>query len=208
MQHGGNPSGHLGPSVTNLYAVGDYGTVAHYDGTAWTLQSSGTTEDLFAVWGSSQGGLYAVGRSGTVLQYQDNATDNSTPSCPFKEAIAGPSDLHLLRSARDQNLKTPAGLLLTALFYATAPETASIIHDEPELQKKLQQLVAQNRGALQDMAQGQPGMIGSSTIHETISFLKALQSRGSWSLGFILNGAIRALERGWLPVLLHVAIKQ
>jgi alpha-tubulin suppressor-like RCC1 family protein len=52
-------------------AVGNYGTIlTSVDGTAWTLRTSGTTNDLFgATWGGGQ--FVAVGRSGTILTSSD-----------------------------------------------------------------------------------------------------------------------------------------
>ena len=55
---------------TNAFAVGDSGVVLHYDGTTWTPQSSGTTQDLKAVWGvGGSGPVFAVGDAGTILSY-------------------------------------------------------------------------------------------------------------------------------------------
>jgi photosystem II stability/assembly factor-like uncharacterized protein len=54
---------------TNAFAVGDNGTILHYDGAAWNGMSSGTTNDLFAVWGCGMDNVYAAGDSGTILLY-------------------------------------------------------------------------------------------------------------------------------------------
>src|SRR5690348_10293964 len=43
-----------GTSGTDVFAVGAGGAILHYDGRAWTPQASGTTRDLFALWGSSR----------------------------------------------------------------------------------------------------------------------------------------------------------
>lgn len=46
----------------NLYAVGNGGLILHSDGTGtWTQQTSGTTVDLKAIYGSSANDIYAVG---------------------------------------------------------------------------------------------------------------------------------------------------
>jgi hypothetical protein len=59
-------------SPTYVTAVGDSGFVVHYDGTAWTPQTSGTTQHLNAVWGSGSGTgglIFAVGNGGTILSF-------------------------------------------------------------------------------------------------------------------------------------------
>ena len=57
-----------GSCATNVFAVGDNGTILHYDG-KWTAMSSGTQQWLNAVWGSSATNVFAVGDNGTVLCY-------------------------------------------------------------------------------------------------------------------------------------------
>jgi hypothetical protein len=42
-----------GSSLSDVFAVGNYGTIMHYDGSAWGAMTSGTTTDLIGVWGSS-----------------------------------------------------------------------------------------------------------------------------------------------------------
>jgi hypothetical protein len=59
-------------SPTYVIAVGDSGFIVHYDGTAWTSQTSGTTQHLNAVWGSGSGigaAIFAVGSAGTILSF-------------------------------------------------------------------------------------------------------------------------------------------
>ncbi|MCS6914238.1 MAG: hypothetical protein RMK29_08495 [Myxococcales bacterium] len=56
-------------SPTSAWAVGDHGTVLHFDGTSWRSLPSGTTAHLYAVWGSSPDHVWAVGERGTVLRW-------------------------------------------------------------------------------------------------------------------------------------------
>ena len=42
-------SGVWGSSGEDVFAVGAFGTILHYDGTAWSLMDSGTTEGLYGV---------------------------------------------------------------------------------------------------------------------------------------------------------------
>lgn len=49
-------------------AVGDAGEIRRYDGTSWSLQASGTTKNLNAVWGVGTS-VFAAGDGGTILRY-------------------------------------------------------------------------------------------------------------------------------------------
>ncbi len=60
-------------SGTTVFAVGDAGTILRYDGSSWTPLTSGTSEDLYAVWGSSASDVYAAGDNGTLLRYTGSA---------------------------------------------------------------------------------------------------------------------------------------
>jgi hypothetical protein len=59
-----------GSSGSDVFAVGEAGTVVHYDGESWTTQDSRTSDNLYAVWGSGPTDVFAVGGlEGTILHY-------------------------------------------------------------------------------------------------------------------------------------------
>src|SRR5437773_667089 len=58
-----------GATGNDVFAVGDDGSIWHYDGTSWTAQPSGTTQVLYGVWGSGRKDVFAVGTGGTILHY-------------------------------------------------------------------------------------------------------------------------------------------
>lgn len=67
----------FGFGANDVWAVGDEGTVIHWDGTSWTKLSTpfDDAEDkpnLVAVWGSSPDDVWIVG-DGTMLHFQGNA---------------------------------------------------------------------------------------------------------------------------------------
>ncbi|BAP57192.1 glucosyltransferase-I precursor [Thioploca ingrica] len=62
-------SGVWGSSSRNLFAVGDGGTLFHYDGQTWSAMNSGTSLSLKAIWGSSSNDVFVVGDQGTILHY-------------------------------------------------------------------------------------------------------------------------------------------
>jgi photosystem II stability/assembly factor-like uncharacterized protein len=49
-----------GSSGDNVFTVGDNGTIQHYDGSSWQPMASGSTEDIFAIWGLPTGEIFAV----------------------------------------------------------------------------------------------------------------------------------------------------
>ena len=50
-----------GVSEEDLWAVGADGALAHFDGTVWTLERSGSTHHLKSVWGRGPNDVWAVG---------------------------------------------------------------------------------------------------------------------------------------------------
>lgn len=63
----------FGTSATDVWAVGDNGTILHRDGSSWSTVNSGTTKNLNAVWAKSPGEVWVVGDGGTVLHYSGGA---------------------------------------------------------------------------------------------------------------------------------------
>ena len=58
-----------GTSSTDVFAVGENGTILHYDGVVWGPMNSGVPVTLFGVWGSSSMDVFAVGQNGTICHY-------------------------------------------------------------------------------------------------------------------------------------------
>ncbi len=57
----------------HLYLAGNGGAVVHYDGVEWTRMDTGTTKNLYGIWGYEDAGgltLYAVGESGKMVRFQ------------------------------------------------------------------------------------------------------------------------------------------
>ncbi|MCK4389834.1 MAG: chitobiase/beta-hexosaminidase C-terminal domain-containing protein [Desulfobacterales bacterium] len=69
LPQGNTLNGIWGSSGNKVFAVGDSGTILHYDGSHWSRMSSGTYAGLNAVWGSSRSDVFAVGGYGTILHY-------------------------------------------------------------------------------------------------------------------------------------------
>lgn len=57
-----------GESVDSIYVAGTEGRLAHFDGTQWTLQSTGTTGSLYAVYVVPGGNVVAGGADGLLLR--------------------------------------------------------------------------------------------------------------------------------------------
>ncbi len=58
-----------GTGPGDVFAVGDNGTVLHYDGAAWSPMDSGVSAVLYDVWGSGSGDVFAVGQGGAICHY-------------------------------------------------------------------------------------------------------------------------------------------
>lgn len=65
-----------GAASDDIWAVGDYGTIMHYDGLTWQLALRAgtlTTQDFYAVYGVSATDIWAVGAAGTLAHYDGKA---------------------------------------------------------------------------------------------------------------------------------------
>ena len=51
----------------DVWVAGENGTLRHYNGTAWSASSSGTTAHLYALWGSAANDVWAVGYYGAII---------------------------------------------------------------------------------------------------------------------------------------------
>jgi len=58
-----------GSSASDVFAVGDDGTILHFNGLRWAAMSSTTTETLRSVSGTAPDNVYAAGDNGTALHY-------------------------------------------------------------------------------------------------------------------------------------------
>jgi len=58
-----------GTASNDVWAVGDGGTILHFNGTTWVRVNSGTSSNLRAVWGVAPKRVWAVGEKGTLLEY-------------------------------------------------------------------------------------------------------------------------------------------
>ena len=68
-----------GTADDDIFAVGGFGTILHYDGSSWNKMESGTEERLYDVWGTAAGDVFAVGNDGVVLHY--DGSDWTEMSC-------------------------------------------------------------------------------------------------------------------------------
>src|SRR6185312_2508654 len=76
-----------GSAADDVFAVGENGTILHFDGSAAAPMTSPTNEALVDVWGNSGTDVYAVGLSGTILHY-DGAAWSVMPS-PVSDGLLG-----------------------------------------------------------------------------------------------------------------------
>jgi hypothetical protein len=56
-----------------VFAVGEAGAIIHFNGTNWSVMTSGATAFLRGVWGASANDVFAVGDGGTILHYNGSS---------------------------------------------------------------------------------------------------------------------------------------
>lgn len=57
-------------SSSDIWIVGDQGTLLHYDGGSWKKMDAGTSRNLLSIWGDALGNVWILGEQGTLLQRQ------------------------------------------------------------------------------------------------------------------------------------------
>jgi hypothetical protein len=60
-------------SASDVFAIGDGGTIIRRTNGAWAAMTSGTTTTLNAVWASSSSNVWAVGAGGAILRFNGTA---------------------------------------------------------------------------------------------------------------------------------------
>ena len=69
QRYDGRTPRRMGNGRSNMWAVGSQGTILRWDGNKWRTLSSGTTNNLHAVWGADVRNVWAVGEGGTILRW-------------------------------------------------------------------------------------------------------------------------------------------
>ncbi len=72
-----------GSSGDNVYAVGDYGTLLHFNGVAWSDLSdnipwSGTARNIYGIWGTAADNVYCAADTGVLYHYDGTAWNRLT----------------------------------------------------------------------------------------------------------------------------------
>lgn len=75
-----NLRGVWGMSDNDIWAVGDGGTVVHFDGKAWSPAKSGTAENLTGVYGVAQNDVWASSEKGSVLHWDGSSWTQASHS--------------------------------------------------------------------------------------------------------------------------------
>jgi hypothetical protein len=94
-----------GNSSSDVFAVGDGGTILHYDGVSWSAMTSNTSNYLLGVWGSGASDVFAVGgpqptAGGTIYHYDGTWTQmTSTPQFIYAVSGTGPADVYAVGKA-------------------------------------------------------------------------------------------------------------
>ena len=126
----GNPLlGIWGSSGSDVFAVGEGGTILHYDGTSWSSMNSGSANRLIDIWGSSGSDVFAVGVWGTILHYEGpdyayaepngNCGGNGPCFSMIQSAIDGSDDGTLIKIGEgtyDENVVIDKNVILVFVW--------------------------------------------------------------------------------------------
>ncbi len=70
-------------STHQFYAVGENGSIFHFNGTSWSTTGLSTPQDLYGIWGNAENGditvLYAVGDNATIVRFDGSDWTDLTP---------------------------------------------------------------------------------------------------------------------------------
>lgn len=100
-------SGIWGSDVDDIWAVGEAGTILHYDGEQWTASDSATTISLHAVSGTARDDVWAVGES-IVLHWDGKRWSDVLNEPNLQEILlsvwaAGPDSVFMVGLTTDTN---------------------------------------------------------------------------------------------------------
>lgn len=72
-----------GTAANDVYAVGQRGVVIHFDGTVWSEELAGASDDLVSLWGTGPDRVVAVGgRSNGIVSVWDGTSWHTTDLAP------------------------------------------------------------------------------------------------------------------------------
>jgi photosystem II stability/assembly factor-like uncharacterized protein len=113
-----------GTSASNIFAVGDEATIAHFDGTSWKSMSAGDYNGtILKVWAASDHDAFAVAQSGVILRYDGAKWSVSCLASDDLTAIwgSGASDVWALSYDRAYHYDGAkwTGTMLPTEYYAS-----------------------------------------------------------------------------------------
>lgn len=76
-------------SATDVWAVGNVGSILRYDGKTWKRVESGTTADLLGVWARKANEVYFAAGAGGLLRFDGNAVSKMTTTAITTGEITG-----------------------------------------------------------------------------------------------------------------------
>jgi len=116
-----------GSGPSDVWAVGQRGAVLHYDGSTWTEELVGASDDLIAVWGTGPDHVVAVGGRGVGIASVFDGTEWRTESLAPTPGLNG----IWTRSAGTAHAVGVAGTLVTfdTTTFEVVPETSGAADD-------------------------------------------------------------------------------
>ncbi len=104
-----------GNAANDVWAVGEDGAIAHWDGNAWALVASNVTTHLRAVWASSATNAWAVGDDATIVRW------DGTAWAQVAHGLATTDDLHGIWGASGSNVFAVGGQQTSGVVLRYSP---------------------------------------------------------------------------------------
>ena len=80
-----------GNITTEIFCVGEFGTIIYHDGSTWQSQASGTIYNLNGVWGTSGSDVFTAGDNETIIHYNGTSWTQQNTAGANLNAIWGSS---------------------------------------------------------------------------------------------------------------------
>ena len=130
------------------------------------------------------------------------------PYCPLVCSLDNEEQINGLRRFRDYSLsKNIFGLVLVYLYYQNATEVSEILYENPNLKKRLRDLVSEHINIVDDVIKGRKVFLSESEVTDIIDFANDLKTEGSPNLRSDINLVIEALQEGYLLHGLGVSVE-
>jgi PKD repeat protein len=118
--------------------------------------------------------------------------------CPLARSLNNEQDIETLQKVRDRMLPSITGMVLVSMYYRNAFEMVQMLEENPLLQERLREVVANNIGVAEQLIAGELAVVSADQTAEVVRFLETIKVKGSSRLKNDIDMIIMGLEDGHL----------